>query len=355
MTSKNKFGFEPLETKSLKPRERSVGPMGAAVQDAAQNLTESAEQKVEQRRKNAEDAKAFRAASDEGRVLVRVPLSEISTADLPRDRIDLEAVAASDEMEELKASIRLRGQKEPVELYVGADGALELKKGWRRYTALSQLLAETGEAGFATILARVAQGDEGRLERYVDMVEENVVREDLSFAEMAQVAITAAEDAGIVEGSAEALVGTLYSALHKMKKSYIRSFVQLLAALGDDLKFPKEVARNLGVDVARALKAGQGDVAQLRARLAVAADGAAQNEVLKDFISAAPVPAKGAAKPAKQKFEFHVGQTKITAREGECRIVSKANYAAIPQPQLEAAIKAFEQALNESNPRVTSL
>jgi ParB family chromosome partitioning protein len=187
------------------------------------------------------------------------------------------------------------------------------------------------------------------------MVEENVVREDLSFAEMAQVAITAAEDEAVEESSAEALVGTLYSALHKMKKSYIRSFVQLLGALGEDLKFPKDVARNLGVDVARALKGGQGDIAQLRARLAVVADAEAQNEVLKDFISAAPTPAKGAAKPAKQKFEFHVGQTKITAREGECRILSKANYAAIPQAQLEAAIKAFEQALKDSNPRVTTL
>jgi len=145
MTAKNKFGFAPIETKSVKPRERSVGPMGAAIRDAAENLSESTDAKVEQRRLNAEDAKAFRAATQDGLMLSRIALSDVYTDDLPRDRLELEAVAASDEMEELKSSIRARGQKEPVELYAGEDGRLQLKKGWRRFTALSQLFAETGE------------------------------------------------------------------------------------------------------------------------------------------------------------------------------------------------------------------
>lgn len=355
MSSKNKFGFEPIETKSVKPRDRSVGPMGAAVRDAAQTLTDSTEAKVEQRRQNAEDAKTYRAAAQEGRVLERIALGDVHTDDLPRDRLELEAVAASDEMEELKASIRMRGQKEPVELYVGEGGRLQLKKGWRRFTALSQLFAETGEDAFATIVARVAQSDDSRLSRYVDMVEENVVREDLTFAEMAQVAITAADDLAVEERSAEALVGTLYSALHKMKKSYIRAFVHLLQVLGDDLQWPKSVARNLGVEAARVLKSGQGDAADLRQRLAAAANPEAQTEVLKAFVAVGAAAPRVALKAPKQKFEFHIGETKVTARQGECRIVSKHDYAAIPKPQLEQAIKAFEEALAKGNPRVTSL
>ena len=67
MSKSNKFGFEPISPETPLRRERSVGPMGAAVREAAESLSETTEAKVEQRRKNAEDAKAFRAAQDEGR------------------------------------------------------------------------------------------------------------------------------------------------------------------------------------------------------------------------------------------------------------------------------------------------
>jgi ParB family chromosome partitioning protein len=356
MTGKNKFGFAPIEPEVAKPRERSVGPMGAAIRDAAENLTESTDAKVEQRRQNADDAKAYRAATSEGLMLQRVPLADIHTDDLPRDRMELEEVAASDEMEELKSSIRVRGQKEPVELYRGPDGRLQIKKGWRRFTALTQLLAETADTAFDSIIARIEGEGQGRLTRYIDMVEENVVREDLSFAEMAQVAITAADDIAVDERDPSVLVGTLYAALHKMKKSYIRAFVTLMTAAGDDLRWPKSVPRNIGVDAARALKAsGEEQMAELRDRLRAASTSDAQIEVLKSFATGNGPKTKQRLTP-KQKFEFHVGKTKVTARHGECRIVSGVDYAAVPKDQLERAIKAFEDALkNGGNPRVTSL
>lgn len=357
MAGKNKFGFEPIApTPAQRPRDRSPGPMGAAVRDAAESLTEATEAKVEQRRRNAEDAKAFRAAKEDGRVLVTLPLSEIATDDLPRDRIELEAVARSDEMEELKSSIRARGQKEAVEVYADAAGRYQLKKGWRRLTALRQLVEETGDARFGTVLARVETGQPDRLERYVDMVEENVVREDLTFAEMAQVAITAAADPDVDGQGAEALVNRLYGALHKMKRSYIRSFVSLLEALGDDLRFPKAVSRNLGVEVVRAMKAGQG-VEELRVRLRGVTTPEEQEHILQTFASSQAAQKPEARKAGKkEKFEFRVGASKVTARRGECRIVSKKDFTSVPRDRLERAILAFEAALDEeSNPRVTSL
>ena len=359
MTQKNKFGFAPVETKSATPgRTRAVGPMGAAVREAAESLQEATEAKVELRRRNAEDAKAFRAAADEGRILHTLPVSDIATDDLPRDRLELEAVAASDAMEELKSSIRVRGQKEPVEVYQGEDGRYQLKKGWRRLTALRQLFDETGEAEFATVIARVEGGEGDRLARYIDMVEENVVREDLTFAEMAQVAITAAAAPGLEGEDVEALVKRLYGSLHKMKRSYVRSFVFLLTELGDSLRFPKDVSRNMGVEVARLLKAGQGDSEALRSDLASCRTTEDQGRVLAAFVAAAAKPKSAPRKgPSKQqKFEFRVGQTKVTARDGECRIVGKHDYASVPRDRLERAIKAFEAALEEEgNPRVTSL
>lgn len=345
MSSKNKFGFAPVDPQEVKPRDRSVGPMGAAIRDTAEHLTESTDAKVEQRRLNAEDAKSFRAAHAEGLVLSRVPLADVHTDDLPRDRLELDAVAAADEMEELKASILARGQKEPVELYRGDDGRLQIKKGWRRFTALSQLFAETQDAGFGSILARIDGQSQGRLLRYVDMVEENVVREDLTFAEMAQVAITAAADPQIEETDPLVLVGALYAALHKMKKSYIRSFVTLLVVLGEDLRWPKAVPRNAGVDTVRRLKGEASLVNGLRQRLRAASTAEAQNEVLKSFAAGQGGATGSRAKPPKQKFEFHVGNTKVTARQGECRIVSSVDYAAVPKARLEEAIKRFEQAL----------
>ncbi|MFV2054424.1 ParB/RepB/Spo0J family partition protein [Aliiroseovarius sp. YM-037] len=354
MSKSNKFGFEPISPETPLRRERSVGPMGAAVREAAESLSETTEAKVEQRRKNAEDAKAFRAAQDEGRVLMSLSLSEISTTDLPRDRLDLEEVAASDEMEELKASIRERGQKEPIEVYRDDEGAYQLKKGWRRFTALSQLLEETGDERFGEIIARVESTAEDRLGRYIDMVEENTVREDLTFAEMAQVAITAAQDEAIDEIDPDAMVMRLYGSLHKMKRSYIRSFVFLLSVLGESLQWPKAVPRNLGVDVARSLKTGQ-EADGLRAKLEACGNPEDQTKALQSFVDAGKTTAKPTKEPAapREKFEFHVGSLKVTARRGECRIVSKDDFASVPRHVLEKAIKAFEDELRGGNARVT--
>lgn len=348
MSSKNKFGFAPVDAKSEPARrDRTPGPMGAAVRDAAASLQEATEAKVEQRRRNAEDAKAFRDAQGEGRVLLHIPLNAIATDDLPRDRLELEQVAQSDEMEELKASIRERGQREPIEVYADANGGYQLKKGWRRLTALAQLHGETGEARFAQAIARIETGREDRIARYVDMVEENVVREDLTFAEMAQVAITAAADGGIEETDPAELVNRLYGALHKTKRSYIRNFVFLLTVLGDSLRWPKDVARNLGVDVARALKDEAGAEA-LRQSLKGCQTVGDQTRVLSDFLVVKPEAPEGQGRTVepKQKFEFFVGGTKVTARNGECRIVSDRDFATVGKARLEEAVRAFEKALN---------
>ncbi len=351
MTGKNKFGFDPLDQVPGSPRrDRSVGPMGAAVREAAASLQESTEAKVEQRRRNAEDAKAWRDAHAEGRVLVRIPLDAVLTGDLPRDRMNLDAAAASDEMEELKASIRARGQREPIEVYRDDEGRYQLKKGWRRLTALRQLRTETGDDAFDEVVARVEPQEDAadRIARYIDMVEENVVREDLTFAEMAQVAIQAAADPAVEGEDAEAMVGRLYAALHKMKRSYIRSFVFLLGELDGVLGWPKEVSRNLGVEVARILKAQPERREDLRHALSGATSAEAQATALAAFLAGETKPKREArVAERREKFEFHVGLTKVTARNGECRMLSRRDFSLVPRDRLERAIRAFEAALED--------
>jgi ParB family chromosome partitioning protein len=347
MTSKGKFGFGPLEATSVKPRKREVGPMGAAVREAAGSLAESTETLIEQRRQNAADAKAFRAAQGDGRILEVLRVDDIRTDDLPRDRIDLSATAGSDEMEELKASIRARGQKEPIEVFSSEDG-FQLKKGWRRLTALKQLWQETGDTRFAFVTARISSGVVDRIDLYIDMVEENVIREDLSFAEMAQVAITAADDTGMEGQGAEALVGRIFASLHKMKRSYIRSFVFLLQELGDVLPYPKSISRNAGVDVARRIQASPELTSLLRESLASVASAEEQSEVLSrsyESTAARMKPSHKSDQKKAVKYEFHVGTSKVTARKGECRILSDTDFSSVDRKRLQKAIEAFHNAL----------
>jgi len=95
-----------------------------------------------------------------------------------------------------------------------------------------------------------------------------------------------------------------------MKRSYIRRFVHVLQALGDDLKFPKAVPRNLGVDVARALTS-DGQIAVLRAELRGCIFDAAQSAVLHNFLK---TKRAGEASPAKamrkEKRAFHKGPSR---------------------------------------------
>ncbi|HBS99602.1 MAG TPA: chromosome partitioning protein ParB, partial [Citreicella sp.] len=46
MSGKNKFGFGPIAADPVSPRRRDVGPMGAAVREAASSMTESTESLV---------------------------------------------------------------------------------------------------------------------------------------------------------------------------------------------------------------------------------------------------------------------------------------------------------------------
>ncbi|WP_236848552.1 hypothetical protein [Cereibacter sphaeroides] len=178
------------------------------------------------------------------------------------------------------------------------------------------------------------------------MVEENVIRQDLSFAEMAQIALALAADPQAGVGDPDAAVARLYRSLHKVKRSYIRSFVALMAAVGEDLPFPKAVPRDLGVDVARKL----GDGLEIpRSRLAACASVEEQNDLLRGLVQGAarPVDVRAAAAPtARQKYEFRVGDTKVTARNGEFRIRAACDYSGIERTVLERAVRAFQDALS---------
>jgi ParB family chromosome partitioning protein len=319
--------------------------MGAAGRDVAENVAAATEAQIEARRRNAADAKEYRAAREAGRVLTDLALDDVHLDGLPRDRLDLDAVAAADEMEELKASIRERGQREPIEVYVDGEGRHQLKKGWRRLTALRALWRETGEPRFSTVVARVRAAEEDRVGLYIDMVEENAIRQDLSFAEMAVVAIKAASDPDAGLANVDEAVARLYASLQRTKRSYIRQFALLLSELGASLRWPQAVGRDLGVEAARALRDRPELVAELVARLESCGNAEAQNAALAWVVGArsgSDAPARRArSADERRKYEFHHEAVKVTARAGECRIKGNTDFAAVPRDRLEAAVAAF--------------
>ena len=88
--------------------------------------------------------------------------------------------------------IRARGQQTPIEVVDLGDGRYGLISGWRRLRALRGLLAETGEARFATVQALLRRPD-GASDAYVAMVEENEIRVGLGHYERARIVARAVE------------------------------------------------------------------------------------------------------------------------------------------------------------------
>ena len=268
-----------------------------------------------------------------------LPLDQIHSSDLPRDRLNLEGQAGSAAMEELKASLRLRGQRTPVTVCRDTQDRYQLVSGWRRMTALRQLAQEQGEAA-PMITARLTGLNEARIELYIDMVESNLLHQDLSFGEMAQLALTAAADPALQEFGVGEMVTRLYGSLHKMKRSYIRSFIYLLQVLGDSVQYPDKISRNQGVAVSRKLKNAPETAADLRDNLRACGSDTMQNAVFAQYLLTLRVqPAKITAK----ERQFKVGNSHITGRVGECVIRADVDFSSLKTEVLSRALRAFER------------
>jgi hypothetical protein len=211
-----------------------------------------------------EMAETLRRARDEGRMVVDLPLAAIAADHLLRDRVpaeDADAVA-------LRASLRLHGQRTPIEVTPlaatpgpgepgGAAGALPygLISGWRRLEALKALFAETGDARFATVQALVRQPATAA-DAYVAMVEENEIRAGLSQYERARVAARATERG--VFASEKAALLALFATASRPKRSRIRAFLEIYHALDGTLRFPAHLPERLGLALVERIRAGGG-------------------------------------------------------------------------------------------------
>ncbi|WP_369682685.1 hypothetical protein [Roseovarius sp. M141] len=213
--------------------------------------------------------------------------------------------------------------------------------------------AETGDARYASIPAGIlAQGEtiEGLYRR---MVDENLVRRDISFAEMAALALRYAADEATEAMDVEQAVAVLYASAARQKRVYIRHFATLLEAIGSRLKFPEAIPRALGLQLEKRISGETGAAARIRAALGAgfATTPDAELEILRAQATAKPPkPAArtGAPDAAKTTFRCTVpaGTVRCAARKGKVELSCDRDFSAVEQQRLQAAVAAFFAALD---------
>ncbi|MEM1159400.1 MAG: ParB N-terminal domain-containing protein [Pseudomonadota bacterium] len=346
---------EGLETKSAMRR----GPMATAVRESAAAVRARAVTEEAVREENDRLAHEHVRLKQLGLITDRVPLDLIDTNKLRRDR----APGTDEELDDLIESIRAIGLSNPIRVEKAGD-RYELIQGFRRLQAYRALHAQAGDDTWATIPAgMVAPGDD-LVTSYRRMVDENLIRKDISFAEMATLARDYAADPEIEVVSVAVAVSTLYASASKQKRSYIRAFAELLEMLDKDLRFPEAIPRNLGMEIRRQLSEGRPGLGELQKALKARPGRSADIElaILRGFVGAsdgAPMPQDGGAEegraPApvvrKAKTTFRIamgtGEVKCTAADGKLELRGATDFSGYERRSLEAAVEAFFATLDD--------
>ncbi|NVK14195.1 MAG: ParB N-terminal domain-containing protein [Rhodobacteraceae bacterium] len=358
----------PSETKSVpaetavqkpdqrmrKPSEPRRGPMATAISENADALRSRAEAEEKIRAENDRLAHEFVRLKKLGLVVDRIPIGMISMKKLIRDRKE----DRDPDLEELKASIKAVGLSNPIRVEPKENGQYELIQGYRRMKAYWELLNETGDNSYAHIPAGLVANGDSLQTLYRRMVDENLVRRDISFAEMALLALRYAEDTQTGAETIEDAVNDLYASAGRQKRVYIRHFAQVLKAVGDDLKFAESIPRALGLELKKRLEADAMNAQVLRDMLARVqpATEEAELDVLRSFAEgkrknaprtpAAPRP--GVAKTT-LRCTVPAGTVRCQARDGKIEMAMERDFSGIDRHKLEGAIAAFFAALEEDS------
>lgn len=335
----------PMEPVAPKQDAGRRGPMATAISENAGALQERAELELAIREENDRLAHEHVRLKREGLITDLIPLGQISTTKLQRDR----RADRDDEIDELKASIRSIGLSNPIRVEVVEDG-YQLIQGFRRLTAYQELYDETGDPTFARIPAGlVAEGD--ALEKlYRRMVDENLVRRDISFAEMAILANRYADDPATDASTTAEAVLALYGSAGRQKRNYINHFASLMERVGHVLSWPEAIPRALGLDLEKRLMTGTDASIELVSLLKSSAPSSAEQElqVLRAFLDHAPIAdtksrqRKGRA-GAKTTLRIvrPKGLFKCTVSDGKLELRGDDDFSAIDRVTLEGAIAAF--------------
>jgi len=326
------------------------GPMASAIAENAEALAERQSTEIRIREENDRLAHELVRLRKAGLITEEIPVGEVRTDKLTRDRTD----RRDPELDELKASIRSVGLSNPIRVEVGDDG-YQLVQGFRRLHAYRELFAETGDEAFARIPAGLIAHGEALEALYRKMVDENLVRRDISFAEMADLARKYAANPETAAATVQDAIALLYASAGRQKRNYIGHFATLLDIIGDHLTFPEAIPRSLGLQLEKRLTTD----ARLARRLVDAlsampmTSAAKEVELLRSFaVPPAKVQTGESSRPGKPsaktslRFEGPGGMVRCTASEGRLEIRAERDFAALDRHDLEAALEVFFQALD---------
>ncbi|KAB2539875.1 replication protein [Salipiger aestuarii] len=322
------------------------GPMAAAISENAEALRDRAEAERAIREENDRLAHEHVRLKRAGLITDLVPIVAIRAEKLTRDR----GAGPDPEIDELKASILAIGLSNPILVEAAGEG-YELVQGFRRLRAFRELYEQTGDDRFARIPAGLVAHGEALEGLYRRMVDENLVRRDISFAEMAVLAMRYAQDPGTGASDVAGAVDVLFASAGRQKRSYIRHFATLLDQIGDLLHFPEAISRNLGIDLVRRLAADAGFETRIRDALSGQLERLPEYEVatLQDLLKSrtkAASPSRNAAAKTTLRCTVPTGTVRCAARDGRVELQMNRDFSSIDRHRLEAAVGAFMAALD---------
>ena len=329
------------------------GPMATAIAENAESLRDR--RAIEEQIRAENDALAAEHVRMKrlGLIVDLVPLDKVETWKLTRDRVK----GDDPELTELISSIRDIGLSNPIRLELREDGRYELIQGYRRLSAYRALLEETGDAEkWGMIPAGSLPRGEGIETLYRRMVDENLVRKDISFAEMAALALNYARDPSTAENDPDKAVAQLFQSAGYQKRSYIRGFIRLVERLGDDLRFMQHIPRALGLKLSAMLDERPEVAVQIRAALKGFDNRSVTDELeilrraagltdAPDDDAAPPKAPGGAPRVGRAKTTFQVaapqGTAKCTAANGRLEVRLDRDFSALDRRLLERAVQAM--------------
>lgn len=335
-----------LETKSIGSDRR--GPMASAIAENADAMEQRFTAEAAIREENDRLAHEFVALKKQGLITALVPLSDIKTSKLIRDRAPIDEHDTLD----LAMSIQEIGLSNPIQVE-DADDGYELIQGFRRLQAFKFLQDSFGKE-YATIPAVIVPRGEQLTKLYRRMIDENLVRKDITFGEMAALAwaYLATAPKGVTD--IESAVNALYPVSNRQRRTYIKQFARLLRRLNGDLKNVQALTRATGLALYKKLDGNPEGAATLRAALQAEPKRTAEDElrIIAAFLKAKPPSARSAAKSAKMTFRVSgaspSASAKCTASDGRFEIKMDQDFSAVDRKRLEQATAAFLAAIKPS-------
>ncbi|MEO9575569.1 MAG: ParB N-terminal domain-containing protein [Tateyamaria sp.] len=314
------------------------GPMAAAISENAAAMSERQTAEAAIRAENDRLAHEYVSLKRDGGIVARIPIDEVRISKLTRDR----GKAEDPDFAELKTSIRDLGLSNPIQVEDTGAG-YELVQGFRRLKAYKALHADTGDTRFATIPASLVAKGEALERLYRRMIDENLVRRDISFAEMGQLAASYADQMHIDISEA---ISILYASAGRQKRNYIRHFAALMCLIGHKLKFPEAIPRALGLRLIKALE----DMPRLRQQLDAVLDAhdpstaEAELGILQQVLEFKPdgeVVRPLASAKTTLKLNRKSGPVKVTGAKGKVELRMDQDFGAVDARKLEAAVRAM--------------